>query len=150
LTHLADSTRRLSHELHPATLQHCGLDVALAALCSEFGNLAGIRFAFHSDGSFDSVPPAIALCAYRVTQEALQNIVKHAQTDQADVTLTHLSHAVRLTVSDEGVGMGFNARSRGLGLTSISERTRLVNGTFDIQSERNRGTTLTLTLPLPA
>jgi PAS domain S-box-containing protein len=150
LTHLADSTRRLSHELHPATLQHCGLDVALAALCSEFGKLAGIRLAFRSDGSFDSVPPAIALCAYRVTQEALQNIAKHAQTDQADVTLTHLSRALRLTVSDEGVGMDLNATSRGLGLTSISERTRLVNGTVDIQSERNRGTTLTLTLPLPA
>ncbi len=150
LVHLADSTRRISHELHPAMLQHCGLEIALRAFCSEFGALAGISVAFRSNGSFDTVPATIALCAYRVTQEALQNIVKHANTDQADVALTHSPETIRLTVSDRGVGMDLTSGSGGLGLTSIKERTRLVNGTVTIQSQPNRGTTLTVTLPVPA
>jgi signal transduction histidine kinase len=152
LVHLADSIRRLSHELHPAILQHCGLDIALRAFCSEFGTLAGIEVAFHSDGCFDNVPSTIALCAYRVTQEALQNVAKHANTDQADVAVTHSAENVRLTVSDHGIGMDLNGAtgSPGLGLTSIRERTRLVNGTVDIQSRPNGGTTLTVTLPVPA
>jgi signal transduction histidine kinase len=64
-------------------LQYSGLNAALRAYCSEFAALAGIRVAFHSNGSFADTPPATALCAYRITQEGLQNIVKHAQTHEA-------------------------------------------------------------------
>lgn len=147
---LGESIRRLSHELHPAVLQQSGLDDALREFCSEFGSLTGIKVAFCSDGPFDSVPAKIALCVYRVTQEALQNVKKHANTDHADVTLTHLAETIRLTVSDHGIGMESNGDSGGLGLTSIRERARLVNGAVDIKSEPNRGTTLTVTLPMSA
>lgn len=147
LVHLANATRRLSHELHPAVLQHCGLEIALRAFCSEFSALAGIDVSFRSSGAFDCLSPAIALCAFRVAQEALQNVAKHAGSKQADISLMQSAGAIVLTVSDYGVGMDLNASRSGLGLTSIKERVRVVNGTVEIQSRANRGTSLTLTLP---
>lgn len=151
LVHLAESIRRLSHELHPAVLQHCGLDVALRAFCSEFGTLAGIEVDFQSHGVFDGISPAVMLCLYRVAQEALQNVGRHAKTHQAEVKLTRTQENLILTVSDCGVGMCLNESStgRGLGLVSIKERTRLVGGVVDLQSQPNRGTSLTVTVPVP-
>ncbi len=151
LVQLAESIRRVSHDLHPAVLQYGTLDVALRAYCSEFGALAGIEVLFRSYGSFEGVPPATALCAYRVTQEALQNVAKHANTNEAEVVLKQYGETVMLTISDQGTGMDLSRNSSpgGLGLTSIRERARLVNGTLEIESEPNRGTTLTMTLPIP-
>lgn len=150
LAQLGEGVRRLSHELHPAILQYSGLNAALRVYCSEFAALAGIRIAFHSNGSFAGMPPATALCAYRITQEALQNVVKHAHTQEAEIALTRSGNTVKLTISDNGVGMDLNVArtARGLGLTSMTERARLVNGTVDIQSAPGRGTTLTVTLPV--
>jgi PAS domain S-box-containing protein len=149
LANLGEGIRRISHELHPAVLQYSGLDSALRAYCSEFAALAGIAVAFRSDGSFADVPPALALCAYRITQEALQNVLKHARTDEATVAVTRSGRTVKLIISDNGIGMNLNTTrvSGGLGLTSIRERARLVNGTVEIQSRPGRGTTLILTIP---
>jgi PAS domain S-box-containing protein len=146
---LTESIRRISHQLHPAILQFSGLDVALRTYCSEFAALAGITVAFHSEGSFEDVPEQIALSVYRIAQEALGNVVKHAQTNHADVALTRSLHALNLTVSDSGIGLDLNGAgvSQGLGLISIKERTRLVNGTLEIQSKPNQGTALSVTLP---
>lgn len=150
LANLAASTRRLSHELHPAILQHCGLDVALRALCSDFGALAAIKVSFQGEGYFEDVPPNISLCAYRVAQEALQNVVKHAGTDQAAVSLVRSADGLTLEVTDYGVGMDCDRvrTGGGLGLTSIRERARLVNGSVDIRSDVNRGTTVELRIPV--
>lgn len=149
LADLGQSVRRLSHELHPALLEHCSLDVALQSLCSEFMNGLKISVAFHASGSFESVPPAIAICAYRITQEALQNVAKHANTHQAIVKLSQHSGAMGLTIADHGSGMDLKRVRGGLGLTSIRERTRLVNGTIEIKTELGSGTTLNVTLPIP-
>lgn len=148
LAHLGHSVRRLSHELHPTILEYCSLDVALKSFCSEFATLAGMRVMFNSDSSFESVPPTTAICLYRITQEALQNVAKHANTDHADVTLTCSGDTIRLTISDDGIGMDVNKTSGGLGLTSIRERTRLLNGTMEIETQPNHGTTLTVSLPV--
>ena len=151
LVHLAESIRRLSHELHPAILQHCGLDVALRAFCSEFGALAGIKVVFESSGVFDGISPAVTLCVYRVAQEALQNIARHAKTDAAEVRLKRTRENLILTVSDNGIGMNLNGgrTGGGLGLVNIKERARLVCGAVDLQSRPNRGTSLTVTVPVP-
>jgi PAS domain S-box-containing protein len=150
LTHLGEGIRRVSHELHPAMLEYSGLDTAIRAYCSEFAALGGIQVGFRSEGSFVDLPPEIALSAYRIAQEALQNILKHAQTKQAEVTLTQSQDVVRLTVSDHGIGMDKTRMSGGLGLTSMRERARLVNGTVVFQTGPGQGTTVTLTIPVPA
>lgn len=149
LIHLANATRRLSHELHPAVLQHCGLEVALRAFCSEFGALAGIEVSFSSSGAFDCLAPSVALCAFRVAQEALQNVAKHAGTRTAAVSLERTREILTLAVSDEGRGMDLKTCGQGLGLTSIKERARLASGTVEIHSRPQHGTSVILRLPCP-
>jgi PAS domain S-box-containing protein len=151
LMQLAESVRRLSHELHPAVLQHAGLGAALEAYCSEIGELTGIKILLETDGAFDGVPPAVALCVYRIAQEGLRNVVKHAKVNEARVCLRHSGGKLRLTICDSGVGMTSQREigTTGLGLISIKERARLVNGAVEIHSEANRGTTLTLEIPIP-
>jgi len=150
MAEVAESIRRLSHELHPAVLEHSGLGAALRDYCSEFGLLTHIEVTCRTDGCFGNVPPDVALCVYRVTQEALQNVAKHARVAQAEVDLTRADGELRLTVSDRGAGMALDRAGMpaGLGLVSIKERTRLVNGTFQIRSGPNQGATLSLKIPL--
>ncbi|MBV9266278.1 MAG: sensor histidine kinase, partial [Acidobacteriaceae bacterium] len=152
VAHLGDDTRRLSHELHPAILQYLGLEPALREYCGELAALTGIQMPFHSHGSFPSLSPAIALSVYRITQEALRNVVRHAKTDRAEVVLTFFENTLNLTVSDHGIGMDTDGAtpSAGLGLTSMRERARLVNGAIVILSGPGGGTTVNLTVPLQA
>lgn len=150
LAQISESIRRLSHELHPAVLELSGLGAALCGYCSEFGLLTNIRVSCKTDGSFEGVPSDVALCVYRTTQEALQNIAKHARVAEAEVELTRTNGLLFLTISDHGAGMEPNRTGipAGLGLVSIKERTRLVNGTFEIQSQPNRGTALRVKIPV--
>src|SRR5439155_21490877 len=150
LMQLAESVRRMSHELHPAILEYQGLPAALRSCCDEFGVLTGIRVSFQTDGSFDEVPSSTALCLYRITQEALQNIAKHAQAATAEVGLDRSEKLLRLTVSDSGVGMDPDSAESnpGLGLISIKERARLAGGTVEIRSEPNHGASLTVQVPV--
>jgi len=147
---VSEGIRRLSHELHPAVLAHAGLGSALRSYCSEFTLLTRIQVSYKAHGSFGGIPRDVALCVYRVTQEALQNVAKHARVTEAEVELTCADGEIRLTVSDRGVGMELNrtGTAQGLGLVGIKERARLVNGVFQIRSEPNRGTTLSLTIPV--
>jgi signal transduction histidine kinase len=149
LVNVAGSIRRLSHELHPAVLEHSGLAAALQTYCSEFGLLTGVRVSLQSHGSFEGVPIPVALCVYRITQEALQNVAKHANVGEAEVELTRSDGILCLSVSDRGAGIEtVRATPRvGLGLVSIKERTRLVNGAFEIQSKPNQGTTVLVRIP---
>jgi signal transduction histidine kinase len=149
LVQLAETVRRMSHELHPAALQYSGLASALQAYCNEFAELTGIRVSLQTHGSFDGVPSAVALCVYRITQEALQNVAKHAKVGAAAVELSRSDGFLRLTISDAGKGME-PARAEaatGLGLVSIRERTRLVRGSVEITSRPNQGTKITVKIP---
>jgi PAS domain S-box-containing protein len=146
LVQLADGVRRLSHELHPAVLQHSGLASALQSYCDEFVVLTGIRLSFRSEGSFDHIPAPVALGLYRIAQEALKNVTKHSNATDAEVTLQYSEGLLCLTVADRGVGMDVNSKHSpgGLGLISIKERTRLLSGTIQIRSQANQGTTITV------
>lgn len=148
LVGLSEAVRRISHELHPAVLQHSGLRAALRAYCHEFEALTGIGVRLQTDGDFDGVPPTVALNIYRITQEALGNVAKHARVEQAEVDLTKFNGELCLTISDHGVGIGANQKT-GLGLVSIRERARLMGGVMEIQNLRPQGTRLTITIPEP-
>jgi PAS domain S-box-containing protein len=150
LVQVAESIRLLSHELHPAALEHSGLGAALRGCCSEFGLLTNIRVSCKIHGCFEGVPSSVSLCVYRTTQEALQNIAKHARVTEAEVELRRADGLLCLTVSDRGAGIPPNRAGMpaGLGLVSIKERIRLVNGTFEMQSQPNCGTTLGVKIPV--
>jgi signal transduction histidine kinase len=152
LVQAAECIRRLSHDLHPAVLDYSGLAVALRACCDEFGALTGVKVSLEIDGSFDAVSPSAALCVYRITQEALQNVSKHAKVGSAVVELNRSDGVLRLTVSDNGVGMAPERAETtvGLALVRIKERIRLVGGALEITSKPNRGTTVAVRIPSPA
>jgi PAS domain S-box-containing protein len=147
---LAESMRNLSHDLHPSVLAQLGLIAALAAYCAELERQQTLSVTFKADGDFDALAPTVALCLYRVTQEALRNVVRHANAKRAEVALNRLEDAAELTIWDDGGGFDIpaaNGRRQGLGLVSIHERVRLEGGTVTIVTELNKGTRLRVTFP---
>lgn len=150
LSRVSTTIRQMSHELHPAVLDYGDLAAALRGHCKEFSSLSGVEISFEASGTFEDMPMGIALCIYRVTQEALQNIVKHAGVTCATVHLDRCENTLQLRVSDRGKGFRSDQlpASGGLGLVSMKERVRLVRGTVELRSEPNRGTTLKVELPV--
>jgi two-component system sensor histidine kinase UhpB len=147
---MAKAIRNLSHSLHPGILQHAGLVPALRGYCREFEREHGLAVAFRGDGELETVPPDVALCLYRVTQEGLGNVVRHAGAGHASVTVEREKDDVILTIGDDGRGFDLSqARHRpGLGLISLDERVRLVGGRLTIDSQSQRGTELRIVVPL--
>ena len=141
--------RQLSHELHPAVLHEKGLPDALSSYCEEFSATRGIPISYHADESVDELSPGAALCIYRIAQEALGNVAKHAKAKQAQVRLTRSDGRVCLSVSDDGVGFNPDASGKtgGLGLINMRERVRQLNGTFTFESEPGQGTTVKAEVP---
>jgi two-component system sensor histidine kinase UhpB len=147
---LSEAIRLLSHELHPGVLQHAGLVGALRGDCAAFGSQHGIDVTFHADVGLEEIPADVALCLYRVAQEALRNMARHAGARQAEVALTRCDDILELRIADDGQGFDLAAaRQRGgLGLISIDERVRLVQGGVQIVTEPQRGTELRVRVPL--
>ena len=141
--------RQLSHELHPAVLQETGLPAALSSYCEEFSKLRGIPISYRGDENVEELSPGAALCIYRIAQEALGNVAKHAQAKHAHVRLTRSDGRVCLVVSDDGVGFNPDGigKSGGLGLINMRERVRQLNGTFEFESKPGHGTTVKAEVP---
>ena len=150
ITDLVSDIQALSHGLHSPRLELLGLKVAAAGFCEELSRRHGVRIDVHVKNVPKVLRPDIALCLYRVLQEALQNVVKHSVSRQADVCLTGQAHKITLTVQDAGAGFdpAEAMRGRGLGLTSMSERLRAVGGQFSIDSQPGRGATIHAVVPI--
>jgi signal transduction histidine kinase len=148
----AEAARHIAHQLHPSELDDLGLAAALRAFCEDFSGREGIGLTFTDHDLPESLPAEVAPCLYRVTQEALRNIVKHARTRQAAVTLSGNGTGVRLSIQDDGVG--FNVpppdETIGLGMQSMRERVQLLGGTFSVISEPGKGAEVLAEVPLPA
>jgi len=137
----------LSHDLHPAKLELLGLSQAIAGLCRDMSSRFGVRIEFRQGVGRPCVSANAALCLFRVTQEALQNVVKHSGARAAMVHLTQARQNIRLHVADDG--KGFAGRSNdgaGLGLLSMRERVHMAGGRLVIRSVPGRGTRVAVTL----
>jgi signal transduction histidine kinase len=149
---LSSSIHELSHELHPMKLEQLGLVSAVRGLCNELAQSHDLPIEF----SFSDVPPSIpanvSLCLYRIAQEALRNVIKHSGAASASVTLHGRPGALSLEICDTGRGFdpGDAASRGGLGLVSIRERLRLVEGGLKIERLSTGGTRLMARVPLPA
>jgi len=145
----ADDLRALSHELHPAALRHAGLVPAMRELCSQYGRGDSMRAVLAAKPRDINVPHEVALCIYRVTQEALRNAARHSGAQGALVTLLNDDEALELHIADDGRGFDEAAARRrgGLGLTSIDERVRLVGGTVHVDTSPGRGTRISVRIP---
>jgi signal transduction histidine kinase len=146
---LAGEIRRIAHRMHPAVLDHLGLPAALLQLGAEFG-AQGLDVRVEASVIGDDVPPAVATCFYRVAQESLRNALRHSGSRQADVKLEREAGGLSLVVADAGAGFDPEAPAAlsGLGLTSLRERVRLVQGRLTIRSVPGRGTTVSAWAPL--
>jgi PAS domain S-box-containing protein len=145
---ISQHLRNVAYQLHPSAVDDLGLAAALQALCEEFSRIEGIRIRFMRRGLFDAISQEIASCLYRVTQEALRNISKHARAGRATVSLSTQRNVVRLAIADTGAGFQIADVKTGLGIPGIEERVRRVNGDFSIASEPGKGTNLTIRIPL--
>jgi PAS domain S-box-containing protein len=146
----AEASRHMAYRLHPCELDDLGLDTALRAYCEDFRR-NGIAVEFTSAKLPESLNREVASCLYKVAQEGLRNISKHAQAERAWVTLEGRGDRVVLQVKDSGIGFRTESLSAaaGLGVASMRERVRILNGAFTIQSRPEQGTLITVEVPLP-
>jgi signal transduction histidine kinase len=148
---LSQDVHRLSHELHPATLEQLGLVAAARALCAEFSKKQGVEVYFTEHDVPPQLPEQVPLCLYRVLQESLQNIAKHSEASVVKVELDGGRDGVHLTVEDDGIGFDpANQGQGGLGLLSMRERLRLVGGSIRIDSAPSQGTSVKVLVPISA
>jgi PAS domain S-box-containing protein len=145
---IAMGVHNLSHELHFATLDYVGLVSGMRSWCEEYGARQKLEIDFKGD-DVPTLPQSTSLCLFRVLQEALHNAAKYSGVKRIEVQLTKNSGEIHLIVSDSGRGFDVAAakRKRGLGLTSMQERVRLVGGTIMIDSKPLAGTTIHVYVP---
>jgi two-component system sensor histidine kinase UhpB len=148
-TTLAKELRDLSHELHQGALEHVGLPEALRERCDQISRESGIQIRLEIADGWMEVADDIKLCLYRVAQEALHNIAKHAHAKMGRVAIAHQNGQVVMRVSDNGRGFDthFQTGQQGIGLLSMRERVRMLGGGFDLKSVLNTGTIVTVTIP---
>jgi signal transduction histidine kinase len=150
LARLSEDIHSLAYQLHPSVLTELGLVEALRTECERIGRRNSIRLSAELDTVPDAIAKDAALCLFRVAQESLNNVVRHSRAHAASMVLQLRDGGLSLVVRDDGVGFD-PEDSQGrmhLGLASMRERVRAVNGTLGIESAPGQGTTLAAWVPL--
>ena len=139
--------RRLAVELRPKALDDFGLEPALERLTSTFAEQTGIAVDYHARIP-ERLPAEIETALYRIVQEALTNIVKHAQATSVSIVVARQRNSVKAVIEDDGIGFAHESvRDDGLGILGMRERLQLVGGRFTIESEAGSGTTIVAEVP---
>jgi len=147
---LSTDVHAISRELHPTILKDVGLERAIKSLCASFSDREGVMVDIHFDVAPDNIGQDAALCLYRVVQEGLRNIAKHAHARHVSVFINGSMDALVLTVADDGVGFEPKCvrHTPGIGLASMRERVQYAAGDFVIHSASGQGTTISVSIPL--
>ncbi len=147
---LNTDVRLISHRLHPAILSDLGLSAALQALVQEFGQRENMPATYLSQDLPETWPPEAATALYRIAQEALRNVAKHAGKTHVKVILSGIPEGLQLKVTDFGIGYDQESdiSPSGLGMISMQERARLAGGSLEVQSALGQGTTVTVKIPI--
>jgi len=147
---VSSSVHELSRQLHPARIEQLGLSVSLRSLCLELGKIHDVAIEYAEQDVPRQLPAEVSLCLYRITQEGLRNIIKHSQAEHASVELHYEEQEIRLLIRDNGIGFDPKSDSSctGLGLVSMRERARLVNGSLLIDTLPGHGMQLKVRIPL--
>jgi PAS domain S-box-containing protein len=150
LSDLLQDVHALSHRLHSSKLEQLGLGIAAESFCKEFSAQHKIKVDFRAENIPEDLPQEVGLCLFRILQEALQNAKKHSASEEFRVSLNAGLEYVELEVQDSGKGFDVreSVKSEGIGLSSMRERLKLVNGNLSIQSVKNQGTTILARVPL--
>ena len=150
ITAISSQLHAFSHDLHPARLEQIGLKASIRTICQEIATARGMTIDFSTGEVPDGLPLQIAVCLYRIAQEALHNVVKHSRSPRASVILSATPAAVTLRVLDEGIGFDPDdgSQKQTLGLVSMRERARLMRGDFVVTSGTGKGTSIDVRVPL--
>lgn len=139
--------RRLSFSISPNMLEHLGLNATLEWHCKEFSILSGISCVFQSTFDDTRLTDELRIDLFRICQEALQNILKHAQAGEVQVSVEELGQQVRLTIIDNGKGFDQTLQKRQPGVIRMRERAASINAVLSVQSAPGRGTAISVTIP---
>jgi two-component system sensor histidine kinase UhpB len=143
-----EDVREIARRLRPEALDDLGLASALAALTNDLARRTGVRVERRLAADLRALEPDEELVVYRVAQEALTNVARHSEAQQASVTLARTgAQEVTLTVRDDGCGFDAAAHARGTGLRGMRERAVLIGASLDVESRPGHGTTVRLRLP---
>lgn len=148
--------RRISHNLGPAVLDDLGLAAAVRSACDEFRKQSGLALSLRCSRLPARMPAPVELAVFRILQEALNNVARHAQAARVNVRVAATARALTLRVSDDGRGIakskdGTRLRLRGgLGLDNMRERAELVGGDFEVHTQPGKGTELRVRIPITA
>lgn len=151
-----DEVRRVSHNLRPPELDDLGLLAAVRSVCETVTAWSGVQVDLNFSNVPDRLPPTVALNLYRIIQEALNNVHKHALANRVTVRLSLKEAALELIVKDDGKGFAPGARREakqsdgGFGLVSMRERAATLNGAFAVRSSPGQGTEILVRVPWPA
>jgi signal transduction histidine kinase len=155
LQHTMEESRRIQANLRPSMLDDLGILITLDWHCREFQKIfSQIRIEKEMDVSEDDVPDSLKTVIYRIFQEALNNISKHSKADLVTLSLRKTDGLLELTIQDNGQGfdpeeiLSMEGYKRGLGLSSMRERTELLGGSFTIKSIQGKGTTIQASWPI--
>ncbi|MDR4495732.1 MAG: histidine kinase [Nitrospirales bacterium] len=150
ISSLANEVRQLAHQLHPAVLEHLGFVEAMEAYIAEISQSKEFEIVFRHRNVHKTIPLELSLCLYRVAQECLGNVIKHAHARTIQLSFVGFAKSLRLSIRDDGIGMTpkqFRGLSQGLGFVSMRERVRLVKGRLRIKSKPRKGTEIHITVP---
>ncbi len=151
---IIDNVRRLSRDLSPSILEDLGLESALKYLLDGVGKFVSVNHSFELDDLNSLFPPEAQITIYRIFQECLNNITKHAGACKVSVAVRRDGEAVTFVLEDNGAGFDVakvlrrNATGRGLGLAALDERARMLGGTLQIWSRPKAGTKIVCTIPV--
>jgi two-component system, NarL family, sensor kinase len=150
IVRISQDVHSLSRQLHPSILDDLGLIKAAESECAGFSRREGIEVLFNHENIPRVIPKDVSLSLYRIIQEGLRNISKHACAEHASVSLQGIDHGVLLSVQDDGIGFDWAEAQEnpGLGFSSMRERVRLIQGELSIKSEPEKGTVITVRAPL--
>ena len=139
----------ISRQLHPSILDDLGLIKAIETECRNFSRLREIPITLDLDDTLKDLSKEISLCIYRILQEGLRNIIKHAGATDIQVRLFKENDFVQFLLRDDGIGFdpASTNENPGLGLASMTERTRLIDGDLSIESRPGKGTVIKLRIP---
>jgi len=143
---LVSDLQELSHRLHSSKLQHLGIKWALRELCEQLAH-SGLRVDLSVDEKLEPIPKETALCLYRVAQEALNNALKHSGANRATMTLSGVIAGYRMIIKDAGKGFDVELASEGLGLISMKERLKVLQGVIAVTSAPGKGTEVVVLVP---
>ena len=136
--------------LRPEVLDMLGLHGAVEEMLRHYDRESGCRFTFHSEGDFSQLGNELAISAYRIVQEALSNVIKHAGATHAQValSLSEVDHTLTIEVADNGAGFDVGTSSAGIGIIGMRERVHALGGSIAFESSDTDGTVVSITLPL--